>query len=120
MEIGKNLKKLRELRNYKQEYVAEKLGISQVSYSRLENGKTRLDTQKLISIAQILEVDIMLIINLHKNQFFKNFNPNISQSSSLSTYEQKDNLEKIYHLEKENEQLKNKLSSLIVDSISTL
>jgi len=64
MEIGHKIRKIRELRNYKQEYMAEKLGISQVSYSRIESGQTKLDLRRLQNIAKILAVNQVFIINL--------------------------------------------------------
>ena len=54
MEIGFKIKKIRELRNYSQEHMAEKLGISQVSYSRVESGQTKMDLKRLHDIAKVL------------------------------------------------------------------
>ncbi|MCB0516828.1 MAG: helix-turn-helix transcriptional regulator [Bacteroidetes bacterium] len=39
MPIGIKIRKWRELRNYSQTYMAQELGISQKSYSKLENGE---------------------------------------------------------------------------------
>jgi transcriptional regulator with XRE-family HTH domain len=36
MELGTKIKKIRELRNLTQEYLADQLGISQPAYSKLE------------------------------------------------------------------------------------
>ncbi len=50
-------KKLRELRLQKglsQENIAFELGISQKSYSDIENGKTELKHKKIIQLAKIL------------------------------------------------------------------
>jgi transcriptional regulator with XRE-family HTH domain len=58
-----NIKKLRELRGYTQCYMAEELKITQGAYSLIENGKSKLDVQKLEQIAAILKIDI--------NTFFK-------------------------------------------------
>jgi transcriptional regulator with XRE-family HTH domain len=54
--ITQKIRRLRELRNYRQEYMAEQLGISQNAYSRLENGETKLDVERLRKIAEVLEV----------------------------------------------------------------
>jgi transcriptional regulator with XRE-family HTH domain len=55
---GNKLRLLREFRNYSQEYVARKLGITQNTYSRVENNQTRVTTERLHQIAQILDVPV--------------------------------------------------------------
>lgn len=49
------IKRLRELRNYTQEYMAGRLGISQRGYSKIESGKSALSVQRLRQIAGALE-----------------------------------------------------------------
>ncbi len=58
-----NIKKLRELRGYTQSYMAEELKITQGAYSLIENGKSKLDVQKLEEIAVILNVDLNTLLN---------------------------------------------------------
>ena len=55
--IGQKIKSLREKRNYTQEYMAEQLGITQSSYSKLEQDKSDLPVSRLFKIAEILEVN---------------------------------------------------------------
>ena len=55
---GNKLRLLREFRNYSQEYVAKKLGITQNTYSRVENNQTRITTERLHQIAEILNVPV--------------------------------------------------------------
>jgi transcriptional regulator with XRE-family HTH domain len=57
------IKKLRELRGYSQDYLAEKLQISQTAYSRMESGKTKVDVKRLEMISYILDVDIQVFLN---------------------------------------------------------
>jgi transcriptional regulator with XRE-family HTH domain len=52
-----HLRKLWELRNYTQEYVAAELGISQNAYSMLENGKTAMKVDQLLLLAKVLDTD---------------------------------------------------------------
>ena len=61
--VAHNIRKIREFRNYTQEYLAMKLGISQNAYSKIELGYTRLTLERLIQIAQILGVDVVDLIN---------------------------------------------------------
>ncbi|TDE16476.1 helix-turn-helix domain-containing protein [Dyadobacter psychrotolerans] len=55
--VASNIRKIREFRDYTQEYLAMKLGISQNAYSKIELAYTRITLERLIQIAQILEVD---------------------------------------------------------------
>ncbi|GGM90501.1 hypothetical protein GCM10010967_24420 [Dyadobacter beijingensis] len=55
--VALNIRKIREYRDYTQEYLAMKLGISQNAYSKIELGYTRITLERLIQIAQILGVD---------------------------------------------------------------
>lgn len=54
--IIKNIKNIRELKNYTQEYMAVQLGLTQSGYNKIEKGKTILGHERLIKIAGILEV----------------------------------------------------------------
>lgn len=72
---GEKIRMIREIRNYSQEYMADRLGIKQNSYSKIENNQTKLTTEMLQKIADVLQVspmDIMnqqpAIINLQSNQ----------------------------------------------------
>ena len=61
-EIVTNIRKIREFRNYTQDYLAAKLKISQNAYSKIELAYTRITLERLIQIAQILEVDSVDLI----------------------------------------------------------
>src|SRR6202012_1314436 len=60
---GHKLRLLREFRNYSQEYIAEKLGITQNAYSRIENNQTRLTAERLEKLAFILEITPMELLS---------------------------------------------------------
>jgi transcriptional regulator with XRE-family HTH domain len=55
MDVEK-IKSIRKNSGYSQEYVAERLGISQKAYSDIESGKTRLKNEVLYEIAKILDI----------------------------------------------------------------
>jgi len=50
-----NLRRIRREKDYSQEYVAFKLGISQKAFSNIENGKTELKLSMILSLAKILD-----------------------------------------------------------------
>jgi transcriptional regulator with XRE-family HTH domain len=56
---GTVIRQFREMRNYSQEYIAGKMGISQNAYSKIENGITQLTVSHIRQISAILEVSIM-------------------------------------------------------------
>jgi len=60
---GHKLRLLREFRNYSQEYIAEKLGITQNAYSRIENNQTRLTADRLEKLAVILQITPMELLS---------------------------------------------------------
>ncbi len=70
MSIGKNLKSLREERKLTQEQVAEALGVSFQAVSSWERDEYRPDTEKLIRLAEILDVSVSALVE-EKNSTFK-------------------------------------------------
>lgn len=72
--IGTKIKNIRELKNLTQEYVAEKLDISQAAYSKLENGETKVSDEKLVQIAEVLEVKPEDIKAFDSQKYFNSFN----------------------------------------------
>jgi transcriptional regulator with XRE-family HTH domain len=51
------IKQRREELNFTQEYMANKLGLSQNMYSMLESGRSQMKVDQLILVAQVLEAD---------------------------------------------------------------
>jgi len=115
MEIGQKIKKIRELRNYSQDYMAERLGISQVSYSRIEKGQTKLDLQRMQQIAAVLEVDPVMLLSFDESFVFNNCTqPQGYKDSTVTNHyhtlaetERQTLLSRIQQLEKENDALRN-------------
>lgn len=71
-DLGSKIKKIRELKNYKQEYMAGKLGISQSAYSRYENMETDVSEDMLRQIAEVLAVDPEQIKQFDEKTIFHN------------------------------------------------
>lgn len=61
METHEKLRALRLLCNYKQEYVAEKLGISQQAFAKIEKGRTKLNFEKLEKIAAVYNTRVKIL-----------------------------------------------------------
>jgi transcriptional regulator with XRE-family HTH domain len=69
--IGNKIRKIRELKNYTQKYMADQLGISQKAYSNIENDETDLSISRLSQIALILDLEIADILNFDKKDILK-------------------------------------------------
>ncbi len=71
-EIGQKIKTLRELRNYTQSYVAERLNMAQPSYCKIESGETELKMSHIKALAELFEVDIevFFLTSTHKIAVF--------------------------------------------------
>lgn len=60
--ICKRIKDLRKRHHYRQGEVAEKLNMSQNSYSELESGKRKIDVERLYDIAKLYKVPVATIL----------------------------------------------------------
>lgn len=58
MDMAQRIKSARMAKGYKQEYVAQALGVSRQAVSKWETGQTQPDTKNLIALAQLLEVSV--------------------------------------------------------------
>ena len=56
--VGTRIRQIREGQNISQEYIANKMELTQSSYGRLEKDDNRLTVTKLIKISEILKVSI--------------------------------------------------------------
>lgn len=68
--IGTKIRKLRELRNLKQETMAELLGISQTAYSKIERDEIEVSQERLEQIAKALDVSVQDILSFDEKIFF--------------------------------------------------
>lgn len=82
--LGYKIRKIRELKNISQDYVAIRLEISQAAYSCIESDKVKIDESKLMNIAAALNVETKVI---------KNFNEQTVLSTSF--YDGSASLEKL-------------------------
>lgn len=70
MNLGIKIKKLRELRDFTQEYVANEIGLDQSAYSRLEKGETKITFDRLSKIAKVLNVEPEGIYSFDESNIF--------------------------------------------------
>lgn len=56
--VFQRIRELREDRDWKQGYVAEKLGITQTNYSKYELGKVNIPVEMLMKLADLYDVSL--------------------------------------------------------------
>lgn len=96
MEIGTKIRKVRELRNYTQEYMAEKLDVSQSSYSRYEKDEGNLTLAELEKISAILGMKVEDLINFDEKMIFNNYGTAQDQSFSVNYQSVSDKERELY------------------------
>lgn len=64
MRFDENLRNLRKEKDYSQEYLAEKLGVTRQTISKWENGTAMPDLKKLIELADFFEVSMDDLLGL--------------------------------------------------------
>lgn len=72
MKVGDKIRKIRELKNYSQCYMADCLNISQKTYSRIENDEMSPTVELLYKVSEILEVRFETILNLNTQNILNN------------------------------------------------
>lgn len=112
MQIGNKVKKLRELRNYTQQYMADRLAMTSAGYSKIERDEVSITFDKLEKISEILDIPLNKLIEFDDKAFFQNatFNGNyngIVNHGDLTINEKFD--ERINTLEERIKQLEQKL-----------
>lgn len=73
-DIGTNIKKCREIRNYTQHYMADELDISTTAYRNLESGKTAITLDYNYAIAAILSVNINALLHYDEQAILNVYN----------------------------------------------
>ena len=90
MKLNEKLRQLRETNNWSQEEMAERMNMSPSGYAKIERGETKLNIEKLQTIAQIFNIDIVdlmtndgktIIVNI--NESGENTNTNYSNNSEI-------------------------------------
>ncbi|MFB9109843.1 helix-turn-helix domain-containing protein [Flavobacterium gyeonganense] len=119
--IGRKISRIRELRDMKQEALAQALGTNQQAVSVLENSET-IDEQKLIEVAKALGVTVEAIKNFSEEgviNYFNTFNesPNNYFGLSNCTFNP---LDKLMETVEENKNLYERLLQVEKDKIEYL
>ncbi|WP_060210352.1 helix-turn-helix domain-containing protein [Sporosarcina koreensis] len=61
--VHNNLKKIRLAKGVTQTHLAKRLKVTTMTYSRLENGETKIDVERLMVLAKALDIEIEVFFN---------------------------------------------------------
>lgn len=101
--IGRKISRIRELKDMKQEALAQALGTNQQTISAIENSET-IDDEKLKAIAEALGVSVEAIKNFSEEAIFNiigntiNNNDNASMNSNIQYQPTFNPLDKVVEL----------------------
>ena len=111
MKLGNRIRKVRELKGYSQENLAQILGMSITGYGKIERDEVSINMDRLTRISEILGVGIESIIGFDENVAFNNFNSKIEQQ--IGRYDMPEEMRKLY--EENIQLLKEKITHLETD-----
>lgn len=86
--IGNKIKKLRELKGFKQEYMAERLGITQQSYSKLESEKADVSFSRIEQLAEIFEMKPEDLVAFDAQYVFNSYGENKRHQVAYNNFPQ--------------------------------
>lgn len=116
--IGRKISRIRELRDMKQEALAQALGTNQQAVSAIENSET-IDEEKLIEVAKALGVTVEAIKNFSEEgviNYFNTFNESPNNYFGLTI----NPLDKLMETVEENKKLYERLLQAEKDKIEYL
>lgn len=112
MKVGSKIRKIRELRNYSQAFMAAELGIAQRSYSSIELDETSPTLERLEKIASVLQVSVRDMLLFDPEMLF--LSPQKEENANLLLLEKEFSaLLQILELKEEILMLKNKEIELL-------
>jgi transcriptional regulator with XRE-family HTH domain len=109
--IGRKISRIRELRDMKQEALAQALGISQQTISAIENSET-IEEERLIEVAKALGVTVEAIKNFSEElaiNYFNNFTDTKNSNVNFGNYCTFNPLDKLMETVEENKKLYERL-----------
>jgi transcriptional regulator with XRE-family HTH domain len=66
--LRENIRKIRELRNYTQEYMADQLGLSVSGYGKIERSDSDINLSRITQIAEILDVSRAVLLEFNSDE----------------------------------------------------
>ncbi len=80
--LRENIRKIRELRNYTQEYMADQLGLSVSGYGKIERSDSDINLSRITQIAEILNVSRTALLEFNSDDMLKSLDEDNSNKTT--------------------------------------
>lgn len=77
------IRRHRDIKGFSQEYMAEKMNLTQSTYAKIENNYTKLTIDRLNEISKILEIDISDLLQEKHPKIYNIYNNEIGYIENL-------------------------------------
>jgi transcriptional regulator with XRE-family HTH domain len=94
--ISDNIRLMREYMGFSQEYIADKLGITQQAYSQIEKNPEKTTLKRLKDIADILQVSLVTLLGEEETYILQNFNQSGGHAATQMNVTPSNNEREIY------------------------
>jgi transcriptional regulator with XRE-family HTH domain len=98
-ELGENIRKIRELKGFSQQNLADEITMDQKTISRIEKGDLSPKFETLVAISKALSVNLSHLLSFNENMIFNNYNQ-YQQGGHFAAYNNTD-VEKVEELYKQ-------------------
>lgn len=90
------LKKIRLEKNFSQDYLAKKLGLSQKAYSKIENNESKLSVENLQRISEILNVPVEQFFSTNNQPVLNDFSNRTGGDNVIYKNFNEDKIDELY------------------------
>ena len=73
-ELGENVRKIRGLKGFSQQNLADEIKVDQKTISRIEKGELSPKFETLVSISKVLSINISQLLAFNESLIFNNYN----------------------------------------------
>jgi transcriptional regulator with XRE-family HTH domain len=98
LQFGGNIRKIRLLKNIKQQTIAKQLGISIQAYSKIERNDSKVSESRLMQISLILKVEVNIIKNFDEEKYLFSLQKNIDPTNTKEVLPSIDNKQSVNEL----------------------
>lgn len=74
IELGENVRKIRELKGFSQQNLADEIKVDQKTISRIEKGDLSPKFETLVAISKALSINISQLLAFNESLIFNNYN----------------------------------------------
>lgn len=114
--LGKKIRLLREMKELKQDYMAEKLEMTVNGYGKIERDESDISFTRMNQIAKLLEISVPELVNLEDQKLVYSFNISHSQietNQNIANYTDNGIPKRIDKLEQDLDLLKSTLQLIL-------